>query len=122
MFMSSFIFVAGGPKNINNIFGYRTGWSMINKDTWAFAHEFCGKLWMKFGGIFILASGIIMLCLIKTDQRVFVSVAFAIFFAEFVTYLLQSVKLKRPYQTLLTEKETEKSNFIFMYKLFAKYQ
>ncbi len=44
MFMSSFIFVAGGPKNINNIFGYRTGWSMINKDTWAFAHEFCEAL------------------------------------------------------------------------------
>ena len=47
MFMSSFYFIAGGPKNINNIFGYRTGLSMINKDTWIFAHEYCGKLWLK---------------------------------------------------------------------------
>lgn len=85
MFMSSFYFIAGGPKNINNVFGYRTGRSMINKDTWIFAHEYCGKLWLKVSIIFILASIVIMLCLIKTDQRVFVAVGFVIFIAEFVT-------------------------------------
>ena len=85
MFMSSFYFIAGGPKNINNIFGYRTGRSMNNKDTWIFAHEYCGKLWLKVSIVFILASIVIMLCLIKTDQRVFVTVGFVIFIAEFVT-------------------------------------
>ena len=85
MFMSSFYFIAGGHKNINNIFGYRTGLSMINKDTWIFAHEYCGKLWLKVSIAFILASIVIMLCLIKTDQRVFVAVGFVIFIAEFVT-------------------------------------
>ena len=85
MFMSSFYFIAGGPKNINNVFGYRTGRSMINKDTWIFAHEYCGKLWLKVSIIFILVSIVIMLCLIKTDQRVFVAVGFVIFIAEFVT-------------------------------------
>ena len=85
MFMSSFYFIAGGPKNINNIFGYRTGLSTINKDTWIFAHEYCGKLWLKVSIAFILASIVIMLCLIKTDQRVFVAVGFVIFIAEFVT-------------------------------------
>ena len=85
MFMSSFYFIAGGPKNINNIFGYRTGRSMINKDTWIFAHEYCGKLWLKVSIAFILASIVIMLCLIKTDQRVFVAVGFVIFIAEFIT-------------------------------------
>ena len=85
MFMSSFYFIAGGPKNINNIFGYSTGLSMINKDTWIFAHEYCGKLWLKVSIAFILASIVIMLCLIKTDQRVFVAVGFVIFIAEFVT-------------------------------------
>ena len=85
MFMCSIYFIAGGPKNINNIFGYRTGWTMIYKDTWTFAHEYCGKLWLKVSIIFILASIVIMLCLIKTDQRVFVAVGFVIFIAEFVT-------------------------------------
>ncbi len=58
---------------------------MINKDTWIFAHEYCGKLWLKVSIAFIVASIIIMLCLIKTDQRVFVAVGFVIFIAEFVT-------------------------------------
>ena len=80
---------------------------MINKDTWAFAHEFCGKLWMKFGGIFILASGIIMLCL-KTDQRVFVSVAFAIFFAEFVTLFVTIGKTEKALSNTFDRKGNRK--------------
>ena len=95
MFMSSFYFIAGGPKNINNIFGYRTGWSMINKDTWIFDHEYCGKMWLKVGIIFILASIVIMLCLIKTDQRVFVAVGFVIFIAEFVTLFFTISKTEK---------------------------
>lgn len=95
MFMCSFYFIAGGPKNINNIFGYRTGRSMINKDTWIFAHEYCGKLWFKVSIIFILASIVIMLCLIKTDQRVFVAVGFVIFIAEFVTLFFTISKTEK---------------------------
>lgn len=95
MFMSSFYFIAGGPKNINNIFGYRTGRSMINKDTWIFAHEYCGKLWLKVSIVFILASIVIMLCLIKTDQRVFVAVGFVIFIAEFITLFFTISKTEK---------------------------
>lgn len=95
MFMSSFYFIAGGPKNINNIFGYRTGRSMINKDTWIFAHEYCGKLWLKVSIVFILTSIVIMLCLIKTDQRVFVAVGFVIFIAEFVTLFFTISKTEK---------------------------
>lgn len=43
MFMTKF------PKNINAVFGYRTTMSMKNKDTWEFAHKYCGKLWFKCG-------------------------------------------------------------------------
>ena len=37
------------PKKINGIVGYRTKMSMINMDTWKFAHEYAGKLWWKAG-------------------------------------------------------------------------
>lgn len=37
------------PKNINGIYGYRTSMSMKNKDTWEFAHQYCGNLWVKSG-------------------------------------------------------------------------
>lgn len=38
------------PKNINAGSGYRTTMSMKNKDTWAYAHGFIGRLWF-WGGI-----------------------------------------------------------------------
>lgn len=44
------------PKEINSICGYRTKMSIINKDTWNFAHNVCGKLWWKAGWIIILPS------------------------------------------------------------------
>lgn len=31
-------FCKSGPKDINMAFGYRTGMSMKNKETWVFAH------------------------------------------------------------------------------------
>ena len=37
------------PKKINGIMGYRTKMSMINMDTWRFAHDHAGKLWWKVG-------------------------------------------------------------------------
>lgn len=115
MFMSSFYFIAGGPKNINNIFGYRTDWSMINKDTWTFAHEYCGKLWLKVSIIFILASIVIMLCLIKTDQRVFVAVGFVIFIAEFVTLFFTINKTEKALADNFDIKGNRKNNIHFTF-------
>ena len=33
------VFLKNPPKEINLIYGYRTGRSMKNKDTWNFAHR-----------------------------------------------------------------------------------
>lgn len=43
------IFLKTAPKEINYIFGYRTNMSMKNRDTWEFAHKFCGKIWYCVG-------------------------------------------------------------------------
>ncbi len=37
------------PDSINPVFGYRTTMSMKNRDTWEFAHQYCGKLWWILG-------------------------------------------------------------------------
>ena len=42
-------FIKSAPKDINPVFGYRTKRSMINRDTWEFAHKHCGKLWLRLG-------------------------------------------------------------------------
>ncbi|WP_434306182.1 SdpI family protein [Clostridium botulinum] len=48
-----------GPKNINGIYGYRTSMSMKNKNTWEFAHQYCGRLWIKLGLIMLTISIIV---------------------------------------------------------------
>ena len=40
-------FMKKAPKEINSVFGYRTSMSMKNKDTWEFAHKYCGKSGMS---------------------------------------------------------------------------
>ena len=43
------IFYEKGSKGNKFIFGYRTSMSMKNKDTWEFAHKYCGKVWYVCG-------------------------------------------------------------------------
>ena len=42
-------FIKRAPKEINDVFGYRTSMSTKNNDTWVFAHHYCGKLWRAIG-------------------------------------------------------------------------
>lgn len=42
-------FMKGGPKQINDAFGYRTTRSMKNQETWRFAHQYSGKIWLYSG-------------------------------------------------------------------------
>jgi len=44
------------PKKINWWFGYRTSMSMKNKDTWDFAHNYSGKIWLVSGWITLIIS------------------------------------------------------------------
>lgn len=63
-------FIKNTPKEINGVFGYRTSMSRKNKDTWEFAHNYCGKLWVIIGWIMIALSVIVMLFVIGKDKNV----------------------------------------------------
>lgn len=58
------LFIKNPPQEINGVFGYRTKMSMKNKDTWEFAHKYCGKLWVTIGCIMLPLSLIAMLFII----------------------------------------------------------
>ena len=62
------LFIKNAPGEINGFFGYRTSMSMKNKDTWEFAHHYCGKLWFMAGWIMLIASMIAMLPVIGKDS------------------------------------------------------
>lgn len=61
-------FAKKAPKMINTVFGYRTSMSMKNKDTWDFAHHYCGKLWNLTGWFILVCSVIAMFAIIGTDM------------------------------------------------------
>ena len=54
-------FLKSAPKKINSVFGYRTAMSMKNKDTWNFAHHYCGKIWYGCGLAMLPISIIVMI-------------------------------------------------------------
>lgn len=58
------------PKKINGIYGYRTSRSMKNGETWKFAHDYCGKLWFKWGSILTIPTIIAMLPFIHSSDNV----------------------------------------------------
>jgi Predicted integral membrane protein len=39
----------GGPKKINDLYGYRTTRSMASREAWDFAHIYSGKLFLIIG-------------------------------------------------------------------------
>lgn len=44
------------PEKINHVYGYRTARSMRNQETWKFAHETCGKLWVRLGAVLLVSA------------------------------------------------------------------
>jgi len=61
MVVSGLFMRRGGPKKVNWWMGYRTSMSMKNKETWVFAHVYCGKLWVLLGSVLgILSSGFVV--------------------------------------------------------------
>ena len=57
------------PKNINTVFGYRTTRSMKNMDTWRFAHDYCGRLWLTIGLLMLIPSALIHIPFYHSDEN-----------------------------------------------------
>ena len=57
------------PKEINGIIGYRTTMSSKNKDTWKFAQNYCGKLWLKLGLLLLIPTIIIQIPFSHSSEK-----------------------------------------------------
>lgn len=57
-------FIQSDPKQINCLFGYRSDRSMKNRDTWIFAHQYCGRLWLRWGLIMLPLSVLLLISVI----------------------------------------------------------
>lgn len=69
MIMIGYWFVKCPPKTINNVYGYRTTMSRKNQETWDFAHNYCGRVWIKAGWCLLVASVLITLPTIGSSDE-----------------------------------------------------
>ncbi len=63
------IFLKSAPGEINKVYGYRTSMSMKNRDTWEFAHKYCGRVWCRWGLGLLLFSAAFMLFAAGMDEE-----------------------------------------------------
>ncbi|MGL4737664.1 MAG: SdpI family protein [Cellulosilyticaceae bacterium] len=56
------------PKTINNVAGYRTTMSKKSKETWQFAHQYCGRLWFIWGWVVLAGSIVVMLVVMGKSE------------------------------------------------------
>lgn len=64
MILFGWVFIYKPPKKINGWYGYRTKMSMLNQDTWDYAHCVAGHIWLIFG-VGILPSSILLPLVLK---------------------------------------------------------
>ena len=88
MILFGFCFIRKAPKEINFVFGYRTEMSMKNKDTWEFAHRYCGKLWLITGAIMLFLSLVAMCFLIGMSEDVIGNAGLIISLAEIALLII----------------------------------
>lgn len=68
MIIFGYLFAHKAPGKINWLYGYRTRRSMMNMDTWSYAHRYIGKLWQVMGSVILLITAAVMLLVMRKDK------------------------------------------------------
>ncbi len=89
------IFLKHPPKNINSFYGYRTSRSMKNRDTWDFAHRYCGRLWFRCGLILLPLSVIPLLFVLRADVDTVGTVGMVVCLLQLLPLILSIIPTER---------------------------
>jgi uncharacterized membrane protein len=90
MVVCGWLFMHGIPKDRNSLFGYRTAMSVKNDDTWRFAHQYCGRLWLIMGLVLFALTTVFLVLAMSMDPDT-VSFISGILMLVYVVPLLVSV-------------------------------
>ena len=90
MVVCGWLFTHGIPRDRSSLFGYRTAMSVKTDDTWRFAHEYCGRLWLTIGFILFVLTTVFMVLAMSMDPGT-VSYISGILMMVYVVPLLASV-------------------------------
>ena len=88
------------PKKINRLYGYRSTRSSKNMDTWKFAQEYCGGIWVKFGIVLMPLSLVVLLFMDRSYNFISV-IVILIYFVQiavlFISVFLTERALKKKF-------------------------
>jgi len=84
-----------GPEAINPLFGYRSDMSMKNRDTWDFAHSFCGRIWKRSAAVLLPLTVILMLLLYGRDAEFIGYVSIALMAVQLLPLILAVILTER---------------------------
>ena len=89
------VFLRRPPKTINSVYGYRTKRSMAGPEAWKFAHETCGRLWLRWGGWMAVFSVLGMLPLLGREAEAVAWWGLGLILLQCVALFLSMVPVER---------------------------
>ena len=95
MFVGGLVMVKHCPRQINGLLGYRTARSMVNMDTWKFAHTYCGKIWWKAGAILSVLTAGVHLPFYHSGEDVLGILSMVVMFLQLAVLLLSLIPTER---------------------------
>lgn len=78
MIVAGYMMYKHPPREINGMIGYRTTRSRKNIETWKFAHDYCGRLWLMAGMILLIPTIIAQIPFAKSSDNIIGLVTIAI--------------------------------------------
>lgn len=82
------------PVDINGIIGYRTRRSRKSKESWLYAQEYCGKVWLRVGRIITIVALIVDAVTISSSQDTIGWIGFWLEMAQCVVLLLTIIPVE----------------------------
>ena len=87
MLLGGYLMYKKPPKEINSVVGYRTKMSKKNKDTWEFAHNYCGRLWLKIGIVLFVLTFIVQIPFVHASDNAIGNMTLIVETAQIVVLL-----------------------------------
>ena len=108
MILAGYFMYKHPPKEINGLMGYRTRRSMMNQDTWTFAHDLCGRIWMRAGTVMLAAALVIQLLLLGRSEDIVGNVSLIITMAEVAGLIASIFPVEKALKATFAENGTRK--------------
>lgn len=83
------------PKKMNSFIGYRSSMSRLNMDTWKFAHDLCGRIWIRVGIIMFIFSLIIQIPFLFLNNNIFDAISIILEMSQLIIIIVATLPVEK---------------------------